>query len=321
MNITNDQINPEIRQKGVWIRRLLHFKNERSFVRTQKVLIKVRRFMKTKKMTFTEKKIQTDDNKNLRLCVYTALETQPKATGLLWIHGGGYGLGTPEQDIGFIQEFIDTENCVVVSPDYRLSIDAPYPAAVNDCYQALLWMKNNAATLGIREDQLFVGGDSAGGGLTAAVTLMARDKEEVNIAFQMPFYPMIDDRMRTPSAQNNDAPVWNSSVNKIAWKLYLGELFATDHVPAYAAPAREINYANLPPAYTFVGDIEPFYDETKNYIAALKKAGVPAEMDIYAGCFHGFDQICAKSPISKKATETYLRHFSHAVTTYFVTQP
>mgnify|MGYP001125490301 CR=1 FL=1 len=123
-------------------------------------------------------------------------------------------------------------------------------------------MKAHAQELGIRDDQIMVGGDSAGGGLAAALTLYARDQQDVAIAFQMPIYPMLDDRMETESAQNNDMPVWNSKSNALAWRLYLAGLFGTDHVPPYAAPARADRYEDLPPTVTFVGDLEPFRDET-----------------------------------------------------------
>ena len=317
MKITKEMINPEIRRRGTLIRKIFNFKNEKSFVRIQGVMHKARGGKNTKELHCSERNIQTPDNPRLRLCVYTSHNPKPDAVGLLWIHGGGYGIGKPEQDVGFIQKFIEASNCVVVSPDYRLSIHKPYPAAVNDCYQSLLWMKDHANELGIRKDQLFVGGDSAGGGLTAAITLMARNKGEVSVAFQMPFYPMLDDRMITPSSQDNDAPIWNTRANEVAWKMYLGDLYGTEDVPTYAAPARETNYAGLPPTYTFVGDIEPFCDETKEYIANLQRAGVKAEIDVYPGCFHGFDIICSKSGIARKATEKYIAQFKYAVEHYY----
>ncbi|MFQ9802289.1 MAG: alpha/beta hydrolase [Clostridia bacterium] len=140
----------------------------------------------------------------LRICVYSPFERKKKATGILWIHGGGYGLGVPEQDEAFIRRFVLTYNRVVVS--LRIIVFttiAPYciQAALEDCYTALMWLKENAALYDICPNQLMVGGDSAGGGLTAALTIYARDKREVAIAFQMPLYPMLDDRMITKSSQ------------------------------------------------------------------------------------------------------------------------
>lgn len=151
---------------------------------------------------------------------------------------------------------------------HTLAAKAPYPAALEDCYLVLKWMKENAQELGINPNQLFVGGDSAGGGLTAAVCLYARDKGEVNIAYQMPLYPMLDDRMITASSQNNDAPVRNTASNEAAWALYLDGI---EEVPIYAAPSRADNLRNLPPACTYVGTIEPFHDETVDLVNRLRE--------------------------------------------------
>ncbi len=321
MKITNEMMNPEVRLKGSIVRKLFRFKSRETFVRSQKMVVKVRKFMKPRAFAFIERTITTSDNSSLRLCQYQAFETKPNAIGLLWIHGGGYGVGTPEQDIAFMKSFLETANCVIISPDYRLAIDAPYPAAMNDCYAALLWMREHAEELGIREDQLFVGGDSAGGGLSAATVLFARDNGKVNVAFQMPLYPMIDDRMITPSSQDNDAPVWDSAANKVGWQMYLGDLFETDAVPPYAAPARAKNFEGLPPTYTYVGNIEPFYDETKQYIDDLKAAGVQAELDIYPGCFHAFDIMCKNSAVGKQASDRLKKQFKYASEHYFAKQP
>jgi acetyl esterase/lipase len=181
-------------------------------------------------------------------------------------------------------------------------------------------MKGNASALGIRGDQLMVGGESAGGGLSAALTLYARDKGEVAIAFQMPLYPMLDDRMTSETAQDNHAPVWNSKSNANAWKLYLGELFGTPKVPSYAAPARATNYRGLPPAVTFVGDLEPFRDETIQYVENLRIAGVPVDFKIFQGCYHGFEQICPNAKVSKQAITFLLTAYNHAVENYFTEQ-
>jgi acetyl esterase/lipase len=314
-------IHPELRRAGIVIRRLFKVKEMNLIIRVQRLWPRFRKYVKTKGLRFNEFNIPTPDNPCLRLCVYRALEAKPDAVGLLWIHGGGFLVGSPEMDIGYYRRFINAANCVAVSPDYRLSTCAPYPAALNDCYNTLLWMKEHAAKLGIRTDQLFVGGVSAGGGLAAAVTLIARDNGEVNVAFQMPLYPMLDDRMATPSSKDNDAPVWNTRANKIAWKHYLGGLHGTTDVPPYAAPSRATDFSGLPPAYTFVGDIEPFYDETRKYIANLQNAGVPAEIDIYPGCFHAFDMIGKRSEIARQATQKYIEAFRFAVAHYCATQP
>ncbi len=176
-------------------------------------------------------------------------------------------------------------------------------------------MKNHVRELGIRRDQIMVGGESAGGGLCAAVCLMARDRASVNIAFQMPLYPMLDDR-DTESSRNNHGQVWNTRKNHLAWKLYLRGT-PKGRVPAYAAPARARDVSGLPPAYTFVGDGEPFYVETLRYIEALKSAGIPADVDVYHTDIHAFDMMCPELEISKAAGEKFNRVFAYAQEHYF----
>jgi acetyl esterase/lipase len=243
------------------------------------------------------------------------------APGLLWMHGGGYGLGIPEVDEGAFREFIRVTGCVIVAPDYRLSVEAPYPAALEDGYTALLWLKEHAASLGVRENQLMVGGFSAGGGLAAALAIYARDKGEVSIAFQMPIYPMLDDRMITASSRDNDAPVWNTRSNETGWRLYLGSLYGTQEVPAYAAPARLSNHRGLPPSFTFVGSIEPFRDETVDYMERLKEAGVPVTYKVFDGCFHAFDIVAKKSAPVIEAKKLMTERLRYAAEHYFAEQP
>jgi acetyl esterase/lipase len=269
---------------------------------------------------FTEEWLDRQDSSKLRMCIFRPLESEGSLPGLLWLHGGGYALGAPEQAARMAKRFIEASHCVVVSPDYRLSIQAPYPAALQDCYETLLWMKSHAKELGIRDNQLMVGGDSAGGGLAAALALYARDKGEVALAFQMPLYPMLDDRMTSKSAKNSSALVWNAKSNYHAWNLYLGELLGAANVPYYAAPARADDYSNLPPTATFVGELEIFRDETVQYVENLRKAGVPVDFEIYEGCYHAFEQICPKAEISKEAFAFIINSFKYAVENYFAEQ-
>ena len=262
-----------------------------------------------------------DDGPEVRLRVYAPenREADKRLPGVLFLHGGGYAFGIPEMNAGDFKSLMDTRECVVVAPDYRKSIDVPYPAAANDCYSALVWMKEHAAELGIRDDQLIVMGQSAGGGLTAAVTLMARDRGDVKIASQFPLYPMIDNHMTTESARDNNAPVWSSKHNQVGWDLYLGDL-SGDDVPTYAAPARETDYSNLPPTTTFVGDLDPFRDETRNYVEALRSANVPVEFQLFERCFHGFDAMGANTKVGKAAARFLHEQFAHAVDNHFAKQ-
>ena len=333
--ITNEQMDPELRAMGRIARTLMPSMKESTF-RMANVAMKVLKGKGAKGLRYRQVEIARDAEGDvvrgaaasgassaapLRLCIYQPQEPQPGAPGLLWIHGGGYCLGVPEMDAGFIREFVETCGCTVVSPDYRLAVDAPYPAALLDCYAALRWMRDNAAQLGIRDDQLMVGGESAGGGLAAAVSILARDRGEVSIAFQLPLYPMIDDRMITPSSRGNDAPLWNTKSNEEGWRLYLGELYQTDGVPAYAAPARLADFSGLPPAYTFVGDIDPFHDEAVSYAERLRQAGVAARCDVCPGCYHGFDIVRPSSTPARTAHARLREQLAYAAGHYFKAQP
>ncbi|SFF90243.1 Acetyl esterase/lipase [Novosphingobium sp. CF614] len=257
----------------------------------------------------------------IRTCVYRPLSDGERLPALLYLHPGGYALATPEGSESIIRSFIETRKCVVVAPDYRKSLAAPYPAAIDDCYDTLLWIRDNAETLGVRSDQLMVGGHSGGGGLTAAVTLRARDRGDVKIAFQMPIYPMIDDRMEGESARMNDGPLWNSKINALAWGYYLRGLKERGQpIPYDAAPARATDYSGLPPTMTYVGNLEPFRDETIAYVEHLKEAGVSVEFQLFDGCFHGFDLIAPKAAVSRRARAFTLQSFAHAVDNYFAPQ-
>jgi acetyl esterase/lipase len=320
MKVKMSMINSELRTSG-WIFKLLNPTFTESRIRIFAWLN--RKFLRgktDKSLDCSEQLILRDDTSQLRICVFKSKELSAKVPGILWMHGGGYSMGVPEQAIGMAKAFNKKKPCVIIAPEYRLSVDAPYPAALDDCYTALLWMKNNAESLGIINSQIFIGGDSAGGGLAAALSLYARDKKEVNIAFQMPLYPMLDDRMQTESATDNNAPIWNSKSNYNGWKLYLGELFGKDNVPEYAAPARATNYSNLPPTATFVGNLEPFRDETILYVENLRKAGVKVNFRVFEGSYHAFEQVCPKAEISKDAIEFITSEYAFAVENYFAEQ-
>ena len=250
-----------------------------------------------------------------------ALVVSPKvphknAPGILWLHGGGYMAGMKEMvHMSRAVDLVKNYGATVISPDYRLAIVKPYPAAVEDCYDALLYLKAHVKELEINKDQIMVGGESAGGGLCAAVCMMARDRREVNVAYQMPLYPMLDN-FDTETSAHNHGKVWNTRKNHMAWKLYLRKN-AEKEVSPYAAPARQTDYANLPPAYSFVGDREPFYAETCTYINNLKQAGIEAELDVYNSNMHAFDMMKPQLEISKQAALTFNKHFEYAMDHYF----
>ena len=243
-------------------------------------------------------------------------EPSPKAPGVLWIHGGGYILGMKEmvymsRAVDLVKKF----GAVVISPGYRLAFQAPYPAALQDCYRALLYMKKHAGELGIDKDQIMVGGESAGGGLCAALCMLARDKGKVNIAFQMPLYPMLDN-LDTESSRDNHGKVWNTWRNHFGWRIYLRKR-AKKKVSPYASPARQTNWKGLPPAYTFVGDGEPFYAETLEYIRYLQEAGIEAKADVYHSNMHAFDMLRPDLPESLEAVRKFEEAFAFAAGHYY----
>lgn len=316
MKNTDQAIDSEIRLTGKFIR----FFTPSFKVGTLKLAKKLMSTIKGKvrsKLFYEELYIPRGDGTSLRVTVYAPIKRQFNAPGLLYMHGGGYGLGIPEMNEKLFKLLIEETNCVIISPDYTLSVEKPYPAAIDDCYLTLLWMKKNHMNYMINPNQLMIGGDSAGGGLTAALSLMARDKNEVNISFQMPLYPMIDDRMKNTSAINNDDPVWNSKQNKLAWQLYLGDIFGREDIPYYAAASRALNLKNLPPTMTYVGSVEPFLDETTDYVQRLKLQGNTVHFKIFEGGYHAFDILSDKTHIGLSAKNFLLENFKYAIKNYF----
>ena len=241
----------------------------------------------------------TDGLTQIRVRIYRPRGALDKLPIMVYFHGGGYLIGAPELSSEIIEGFIKTRPCVVVAPDYRKSLQHPYPAAFDDCYDTLLWAKENAAELGGAADKMMLAGHSAGGGLTAAVTLKARDTRDVEVAFQLPFYPMIDDQQPYDSDREIDSLVWNTRMNRFAWKTYLGE---GKDVSPYAAPARNTDYTKFPPTATFIGDMDPFHQETLEYVDALRKQGTEVVFKEYPGCFHSFEWM-TDEPVSKDGKE------------------
>ncbi len=217
------------------------------------------------------------------------------------IHGGGYVIGSNAMDDLFFDEMCPKLGCVGVSVDYRLAPDTPYPGPLEDCYRGLQWTYEHAGELGIDSDCIGVMGVSAGGGLAAALTLLARDRGEVPLAFQLLDSPMLDDRQITPSSRQDRLPVWSRNSNTFGWRSYLGDLYGRDDVPSTAAPARATNLSGLPPAFVSVGVVDGFRDEDVDYAVRLNQAGVPTELHVYPGACHGFTLMAPDAPVAKQA--------------------
>jgi acetyl esterase/lipase len=219
--------------------------------------------------------------------------------GYLWIHGGGYVLGSHEGDKPALDRLVAKLGCVAMSVEYRLAPETSYPGPLEDCYAALAFLHGHAAELGVDPNRLAVGGASAGGGLAAGLALLARDRS-IPLVHQQLIYPMIDDRQVTPSS-GWVVPTWTKELNTFGWRSYLGELSGSDEVPAYAAPSRADDLTGLPPTYIHVGTLDGFLHEDIDYAARLLAAGVETELHVYPGAPHGFDSMAGATTIGRQA--------------------
>jgi len=237
----------------------------------------------------------------VRVRVYQPTDRPGLLPALLWIHGGGYVMGDIEQDDRLMQQLVTRVGCVAVSVDYRLPPEHQFPAPVEDCYAGLRWLFTHASDLGVDPSRIAIGGASAGGGLAAGLALLTRDRGEVPVAFQLLIYPMIDDQNVTPASYAiTDPRVWQRESNRLGWKAYLGRDGGEDDVSPYAAAARATDLTNLPPAYIPVGALDLFIDENIEYAQRLIQAGVPTELHVYPGAFHGFDLFAPSAAVSKR---------------------
>lgn len=236
---------------------------------------------------------------------------------VLHFHGGGFALGRalPGQDRVAI-ELCRTLPAVVVTVEYRLAPEHRYPAAVEDCYLALEWVAGRAAALGIDPARIAVAGKSAGGGLGAAVALMARDRGGPKLAFQSLCVPDLDDRVGADAAADRtadaaagtaadterdlDARVLNGRGVQSSWKHYLPE--GTTEAEAYAAPARATELSGLPPAHVLVCDLDPMREAGLAYARRLMDAGVPVTVRNVPGAWHGFELYAPDTPVAKEMT-------------------
>jgi acetyl esterase/lipase len=220
---------------------------------------------------------------------------------IYYVHGGGMIMGDRQTGAPIFSRWADAFGVTVVSVDYRLAPEHPYPAAVSDCYAGLRWVAAHATELGIDPARIVIAGNSAGGGLAAATTLMARDNGGPALIGQLLSTPMLDDRDATVSTRQFDGPgPWNRSDNLFGWTSLLGAARGTADVSPYAAPARAADLSGLPPAYLDAGSAEVFRDEIVDYASRIWAAGGQAELHIWAGGFHGF-QIAAETRVARAA--------------------
>lgn len=218
---------------------------------------------------------------------------------IYWMHGGGLVLGRNLGDDPRFDRWCSQIDCVGVSVEYGLAPENKYPGPLEDCYAGLKWVHDHAEQLGVDPKRIGIGGASAGAGLAAGLALLARDRGELAVAFQLLIYPMIDDRQATISSHWND-PVWPPNANRYGWDSYLGGL-SGDQVPAYAAPARATDLRGLPPTYLSVGALDGFSDEDIDYGNRLRHAGVSVQLHVYAGAPHGFDTLAPSTALAQRA--------------------
>ncbi len=231
--------------------------------------------------------------------------------GLLWIHGGGYIIGSGKDDL-MCPMLAEHAGCTIVSVDYRMAPEHPFPAGPEDCHAALLWMVDHAAELGIDTERMAIGGASAGSGMAAGVVHMNRDRGGPKLKLQLLIYPMIDDTHNTPSGHLiRDERVWNRSVSHKAWKMYLGDSYGKNVSP-YAAASRATDFSGLPPAFITVGSADLFRDENIAYAQKLLEANVPVELHLYHGMYHGGESF-GQSEVGTRMRQDYLDALKRAL--------
>jgi acetyl esterase/lipase len=230
---------------------------------------------------------------DVRVLVYLPTSGQRPLPALLWLHGGGYVLGSADAEDLTAKSIVSAIGCAVVSVDYRLAPETPHPGPVEDCYAALKWLSTHADELSIDPKRIAVGGSSAGGGLAAALAILTRDRGEVPLVFQLLFAPMLDDRTCTleePHPYTGEF-IWTPEANRFGWTSLLGQNPGGTDVSPYAAAARTRHLEGLPAAFLCVGALDLFLEEDLEYARRLMRAGVPTELHVYPGAYHGFRMV------------------------------
>lgn len=248
-----------------------------------------------------------ESGQKLRLRLYCPQSFNPSVPALLWFHGGGYVIGSPEMDDQKCIEFARRLGIAVISVDYRLAPQHPFPAALEDGWAALNWAIAESDKLGIDPDRIAVGGGSAGGGLAAALAQKVKDQGEIKLAFQLLVYPMLDDRTVVRFEQQKEKfLVWTQESNRFGWESYLGRTCGQEDTLSYSVPARREDLSGLPPAWIGVGSEDMFHDEDVSYAQRLIECGVECQLVVIPGAFHGFDAINSRISIVREFRESQI---------------
>lgn len=288
-----EQIHPELRKVIRFIPTLPFHRP--GFVRCNNFLLN----LIPKKTECDGIAIKTQVLTNARLRIY-----QPEnhtSASLLWIHGGGMITGRAAQDDALCARYANELALTVISVDYRLAPQHPFPAALDDCYEAWQWLMDSAETLGLDPRQVVVGGQSAGAGLAACLTHKIFDQGGIQPIAQILYCPMLDDR--TAALLELDAinhKIWNNKSNRAAWFAYLGHPAGQTEAPQYAVAARRTDLSFLPPAWIGIGDIDLFYQEAKRYAERLIEAGINCELHQVPMAPHAFESILPEATIAQK---------------------
>ncbi|GAB7045518.1 alpha/beta hydrolase [Catenuloplanes indicus] len=225
----------------------------------------------------------------------------------LFFHGGGYIFGHIDLFDGPVARYVSASGVPMLSVEYRRAPEFPFPTPLEDAYAALSWLHDRAPELGVDRERIAVMGDSAGGGMAAALAILTRDRGGPAIARQMLIMPMLDDRIATPDPHITPYALWSYDDSRTAWPALLGEAAGGPGVPPTAAPARLGDATGLPPAYIEVGQLDVFRDEDLAYAAMLSRAGVPVEFHLHPGAPHEFDSIAFTSDVARRAIADRVR--------------
>jgi acetyl esterase/lipase len=241
------------------------------------------------------------DAPELRVQLFRPVDAVGPLPALLWIHGGGFVAGTPDWDFP-LEAIAKALPALVVAVDYRLAPETKFPGAIEDCHAALQWLHDEAQALGVDRSRIAIGGVSAGGCLAAALTLLARDRGSVPICFQLLLQPKLDDRTCLLAQRSHPGAgefVWTAANNAFSWSCMLEDAPGSDVVSQYAAPARAESFEGLPPCFLSVGTLDLFLHEDIEYGRHLVHAGVPVELHVYPGAYHGFQLIAPTSRLAR----------------------
>lgn len=300
MKIKGKDINKEIRFKGKLIRFFFPYFTFKKFKIANKLIDKfLKRRFKNKNLEVEELFLKKDSS-FIRVLIVKKKNVilKDNLSCLFWIHGGGFAIGTPEQDFYYL-DYLLNDHSIGIMIDYTLSIVSPYPKALNEIYFVYKYFLDNYFKFNLNKNSFHLGGTSAGGGLVIALTLKLIKNKELLPKSILALYPMIS-YFDTNSNTNNDAPIWNTKSNKLAWELYKNKNLEIDE---YFSPSLANDLSNFPKFISIVGSIDPFCDEVNEFIEKLKKENKEVYFKIYKGCFHAFDYLFKKSNVGKDAKE------------------